>query len=512
MGDTKVDYSETFGIDAFKREICAELGESFWEKLVKNIILPDIDSECNCQCHNMYLFMNRLEEMADKETLKKIFYRVRHGLHPSQSAWAHEEFIEIGNLDDFLNKHLNDEWNHFVELNREKKDFYGQKISDEVLAFIKENPEMLAPVRKGNKLYCMAFPNNMKAYLEATDEKRKRYYACHCPFAKESILTENVVSSALCNCSLGHVMNFTEAFMDRELEGRVVHSVLDGDLTCEYEMEIPDDIMQRYVFHKEQDIIISNYYHYYNAFAQSGIVSLHEGSVSWIIPCEGEKGPSIAFRVHLNEENAEFELKMLIAGIQKREVPQIWHITPDATPGNIIDIMKENGFKDLSENISEPEPTMLLYKNDFIPYIEKNSHIICRRVSTKEDFKLWIDVVNTALHGWEMIDAEHYFTWVESNNINIYLAEMDGVAVSTCATIQNGNTGSLEFVSTLEKYRRKKAAASLCSYAINALLENGAETVTLGACGESVYLYEGLGFERCFYNVVMRYDFESVSI
>ena len=247
MGDTKIVYDEKFGIATFKREICAELGETFWSELVKNIELPDIDSECKCQCHNMYLFMKRFEEMTDEETLKKILYKVRHGLHPSQCEWAHKEFMEIGNLDDFLNKHLNDELNHFIELNSEKKDFYGQEITDEVLAFIKANPKMLAPVREGNKLYCMAFPCNMKEYLNAANEKMKRYHACHCPFAKESILSENVVSPALCNCSLGHVMNFTEAFMGRELEGKVVCSVLNGDLTCEYEIEIPDDIMQKYV-------------------------------------------------------------------------------------------------------------------------------------------------------------------------------------------------------------------------------------------------------------------------
>ena len=35
--------------------------------------------------------------------------------------------------------------------------------------------------------------------------------------------------------------------MGRELRGKVVHSVLNGDLICEYEIEIPDDIMQKYV-------------------------------------------------------------------------------------------------------------------------------------------------------------------------------------------------------------------------------------------------------------------------
>ena len=129
MGDTTINYEELgFGFHTFRKEICAELGEAFWKELVTNIELPDIDSECKCQCHNMYLFMKRLEEMTDKETLKKILYKVRHGLHPSQCEWARKEFIEIGNLDEFLSKHLNDELNHFIELNSEKRIFMDRKF------------------------------------------------------------------------------------------------------------------------------------------------------------------------------------------------------------------------------------------------------------------------------------------------------------------------------------------------------------------------------------------------
>ena len=247
MGDTKIVYSDEFGIGTFKREICAELDKAFWEELTEGLELPDIDTESRRQCRNMYQFMARLERMAEKEAVKKILYRVRHGVHPSKSAWAREEFLALRDLDSFLNKHLQSELEHFIELNREKKDFYGQEITDDVLDFIKDNPAMLAPVRKGNKLHCMAFPCNMDEYLHAADEKMKRYHACHCPFAKASILSEKGVPAALCNCSLGHVMNFTEAFLGRALEGRVVCSVLNGDLTCEYEIDIPDDIMKEYV-------------------------------------------------------------------------------------------------------------------------------------------------------------------------------------------------------------------------------------------------------------------------
>lgn len=247
MSDTQINYDGKFGIDTFKREICAALGDKFWDELTAGLVLPDIDKECQCQCRNMHMFMKRLEERIDVETLNSILCNVRHGLHPSQSKWARDEFLVYGDIDQYLENHLHKQLEYFTELNQEKKDFYGQEITDEVLQFVKDNPSMLAPVRVGNKLHCMAFPYDMKEYLKASDNKMKRYHACHCPFAKESILSEAPVSATLCSCSLGHVMNFVEAFMDRKLGGRVVCSVLNGDLTCEYEITIPDDVMEEYI-------------------------------------------------------------------------------------------------------------------------------------------------------------------------------------------------------------------------------------------------------------------------
>ena len=93
-----------------------------------------------------------------------------------------------------------------------------------------------------------------------------------------------------------------------------------------------------------------------------------------------------------------------------------------------------------------------------------------------------------------MIDAEHYSSWIEQDNIRLFLAEIDGVPVSTAATIQTGSTASLEFVSALKEHRRQKAAITLCSRAIEALFDRGVETVTLSGSSEAVSLYERLGF------------------
>lgn len=247
MADLKTVYNEEFGIDTFKRIFIEELGEEFWNKLTEGMVLPDIHTESQCQCSNMHAFIKRLESMADKATVHKILSKVRHGLTPSQCSGAREAFLEVGDLDKFIQNKFDKDILYLEELNRTGKDFYGDTITDEVLDFLRNSKIIISGVREGNKLFIKAFPANMGKYLQADNEKMKRYYACHCPFAKESILADQVVSSTLCSCSFGHVVNYWEAVFDQELEGEVLKSALAGDLECRYFITIPKDIMEQYV-------------------------------------------------------------------------------------------------------------------------------------------------------------------------------------------------------------------------------------------------------------------------
>lgn len=236
------------------------------------------------------------------------------------------------------------------------------------------------------------------------------------------------------------------------------------------------------------------------------MVAFQEGPVEWIMPREGEKGPSPAFHIRLNENNFEQELQRLTEGIRVHRMPARWIVTPDATPPNAIALLETRGFRNLSSEAEEPEFGMLLHKSDFRPYYPANEAVICKRVETREDFRTWIDVVNTALHGWDMIDVQHYYVWVEEKNIQLYLGVLDGVPVATAATIQTGSAASLEFVSTLQEYRRRKAAITVSSHALSKLFANGAEAVSLSGASEAVGLYERLGFHRCFENIIMQYE------
>jgi hypothetical protein len=234
-------------MDTLKREVCETLGQSAWDALIDGIGVPDVHHESECECRTMRQLMARVDSAVDVNVAKLVLTRVRHGLKRSQFAWARERFAQYNSIDGFIKACLDDETRNFTRLRDSGETFYGQVVDDQVLAFILSQPGMLAPVRVGSGLHITAFPANIASYLKETDERRKRYHACHCPFAQESIVSaDGAVSKTLCNCSLGHVKTMWEAIFDVELDGDVVASALNGDLLCKYVVHLPEDVVKKY--------------------------------------------------------------------------------------------------------------------------------------------------------------------------------------------------------------------------------------------------------------------------
>lgn len=247
MSET-IEYNDNIIMDIFQKEVCEKAGAGIWEALIKDIDIPDVHNEYKCGCSNMRTLMNKFDELIDEKTGKDILTNVRHGLKRSQFASEKEKFQKYNNIDEFVKADYENEVKHFTELYEKKEDFYGQPISKETLDFVVNQQGMLAPVRKRNELHITAFPSEMVKYLNETNERKKRYYACHCPFAKDSILSEDgAVSKTICNCSLGHCKVRWDAIFDRKLDGKVIQSVLNGDLLCKYVIYLPDDIMDKYI-------------------------------------------------------------------------------------------------------------------------------------------------------------------------------------------------------------------------------------------------------------------------
>ena len=248
MSDYEVTWDDKKIIPVFKQLICERLSEEAWDALIKDICIPEPDTEGKCGCCNMRVIIKRLEEMADMETIKSILTRVRHGFTREQFGDFKKELNECGNnIDSFLEYSRKRSKEEFQRHNAEGTRFWGDLITDEALDYLLNTEGVLSAVRKGSELHISRYPYDMTSYFQETDERKKRFHFCHCPFARTSILSdEGTVSKTMCYCSLGFAKAQWEYTLGMELDGEVVKSVLAGDDICSFIIYLPDEIIEKY--------------------------------------------------------------------------------------------------------------------------------------------------------------------------------------------------------------------------------------------------------------------------
>ena len=188
--------------------------------------------------------MDRMESILDLETCQRVLAEVAHALPKDFRKDEREKYLKAGSLDEYLKQTQMD---GIGELERHRNDgtlFYNQEISDEVIEFVKSRPDILVGERRGNVIYHTKIPYMAKEYLAATDNRMKRYYACHCAWARESILKGDVdISPTFCYCSGGFTKQSWEAALGQPLRVEMINSVLKGDLECSFKVYLPEDVV-----------------------------------------------------------------------------------------------------------------------------------------------------------------------------------------------------------------------------------------------------------------------------
>ncbi len=122
---------------------------------------------------------------------------------------------------------------------REGRLFFAQEITDKVLAFVRSEPEIGGGVRVGDVVYETKIPFLTKQYLAETDPTLRRYYYCHCPWAREAIRSGEKVAPIFCNCSAGFHKRPWEAALGQKIEVDVLESVLAGADRCRFAIHLP---------------------------------------------------------------------------------------------------------------------------------------------------------------------------------------------------------------------------------------------------------------------------------
>ena len=184
----------------------------------------------------------RMAQEITPEEARAAWFQVQHGIpadvwRPSDLA-DKQKYQRCGSIDEFLALKRQERDALLTRLRDEDRLWYTVMINDEVLDFIRSDPEMEGGRREGDKIYISKVPYNAVRYLHATDAKLKRYYACHCPLVREAILQDQPISPEVCNCSLGHASHYL-AGLGQALKGEVLESAVKGDTRCRFVFHLP---------------------------------------------------------------------------------------------------------------------------------------------------------------------------------------------------------------------------------------------------------------------------------
>jgi hypothetical protein len=185
-------------------------------------------------------FTRALERELGKEKAERVLCWNVHGLAAESFAKERERYLALGSVDAWL-KDFHDR--QVAVLAAHAKDgtlWFEQKITERVVDFVRERPEILGGVREGSTIYATKIPYDPDRYIQSGDPLERRRLACHCPLAASSIRSDGAGVPALwCSCSAGYEKFLFDVVFAADTKTRVVKSVLAGDELCRFAIELP---------------------------------------------------------------------------------------------------------------------------------------------------------------------------------------------------------------------------------------------------------------------------------
>lgn len=193
---------------------------------------------------DLFPVLDRLVGRVGYEQVEQLLSACLRDLPEEYFQEDKDRYLKSANIDEYLvSKHqaLVDE---LKKCQQRDELFFSQEITDEVVKYVEEHPETECGVRQGAILYVTKIPYNAKEYLAETDPVMKRYYVCHCPWARHAIKSGSLLlNPVFCNCSGGFTKKPWEIIFGQTLQVEVLESALKGDSRCRFAVHLPEDIV-----------------------------------------------------------------------------------------------------------------------------------------------------------------------------------------------------------------------------------------------------------------------------
>jgi hypothetical protein len=228
-------------METLHKKLGRAIGRKKRDQVFEGIALPALGTPTTYLPRITAAVMERLEALVDPAVYEPI---LTAGLRHLDSKWfvtERRKYRQCRDIDAYLELCHQEFIAELEALMAEGRLYFTQEVTAEVIDLVRSNPEIGTGVRQGKTLYHTKIPHMAKEYLAASDDGMKRYYYCHCPWVKESLLGGQVrVSPTFCLCSVGFVKKPWEVIFGEPLHTDLLESVLTGGLQCRFAIHLPE--------------------------------------------------------------------------------------------------------------------------------------------------------------------------------------------------------------------------------------------------------------------------------
>jgi len=230
-------------IESMKRRTAGLTDQRTADEIFEAVAFPPLGAPIEENHAATVRLMKRMQERLPENVFKKALAGNHHEIPSEHFEESKKRFKELnGDIDAFLKYRHEQQVAELDEHCRLGKIWYEQILTPETVAYVRDHPEIQGGVREGNVVYITKIPFEPQKYIDETDPDIRRYYACHCPFVRASLLTnEERVIPEWCYCSAGFEKQFLDAIYERELTVEVLETPFKGDLRCRFAIHIEEE-------------------------------------------------------------------------------------------------------------------------------------------------------------------------------------------------------------------------------------------------------------------------------
>lgn len=224
---------------------------------------------------------------------------------------------------------------------------------------------------------------------------------------------------------------------------------------------------------------------------------INNGYYSMIYPKEGQEGGTSLFDVALEHLNNDEALKK-VNEIKALNVHTWWGL---CLSDRIADLIwgKDRPLLTPERHEDDEEFNMAIFPEEKPTYEKIDKDITVKQVTTIDEFGIWADICNSVLHGnYPIIHRVNHFDICKGGIMPCYIGYYQGKPAAVSAILNNKGISSLEFVATVNAFRKKGLARALCQKSVEDAFANGSKIITTRAFADAKNLYKLLGFKTYF--------------